>query len=95
MFSTFPNSSFENGVQLVCRINGKQASCLKSLLCAILEEKLEEIMNRETGLCDVSEVMLKMAFNPLPHMPTSGSSNSAANKDMMSKIWTDGIQLSD
>ena len=29
-------------------------------------------------------------FNPLPHMSISGSSNSAANKDMMSKIWTNG-----
>ena len=28
--------------------------------------------------------------NPLPHMPTLGSSNSAANKDMMSKILTNG-----
>ena len=27
-------------------------------------------------------------FNPLPDMPMLGSSNSAANKDMMSKIWT-------
>ena len=33
-------------------------------------------------------------FNPLPHMPILGFSNSAANKDMMSKIWTIGIQLS-
>ena len=29
-------------------------------------------------------------FNPLPDMPILGSSNSAANKDMMSKIWTNG-----
>ena len=28
-------------------------------------------------------------FNPLPHVPI-GSSNSAANKDMMSKVWTNG-----
>ena len=28
-------------------------------------------------------------------MPTLGSSNSAANKDMMSKIWRNGAQLSD
>ena len=34
-------------------------------------------------------------FNPLPHMPTLGSSNSAANKNIMSKIWTNGVQLSD
>ena len=27
-------------------------------------------------------------LNPLPDMPILGSSNSAANKDMMSKIWT-------
>ena len=27
---------------------------------------------------------------PLPDMPILGSSNSAANKDMMSKIWTNG-----
>ena len=29
-------------------------------------------------------------FNPLPDMPILGSSNSEANKDMMSKIWTTG-----
>ena len=29
-------------------------------------------------------------FNPLPHMPIFGSSNSVANKDMKSKIWTNG-----
>ena len=29
-------------------------------------------------------------INLLPHMPILGSSNSAANKDMMSKIWTNG-----
>ena len=28
-------------------------------------------------------------------MPILGSSNSAANKNMMSKIWTNGVQLSD
>ena len=29
-------------------------------------------------------------FNPFPHMPVLGSSNSAANKDMSGKIWTNG-----
>ena len=29
-------------------------------------------------------------FNPLPDMPILGSSSSTANKDMMSKIWTNG-----
>ena len=28
-------------------------------------------------------------------MPILGSSNSVANKDMMSKIWTNGLQLCD
>ena len=28
--------------------------------------------------------------NPLPYMLILGSSNSAANKDSMSKIWTNG-----
>ena len=34
-------------------------------------------------------------FNPLPHIPILGSSTSAVNKTMMSKIWTNGVQLSD
>ena len=29
-------------------------------------------------------------LNPLPDIPILGSSNSAANKDRMSKIWTNG-----
>ena len=29
-------------------------------------------------------------FNPLPDTPILGSCNSAANKDLMSKIWTNG-----
>ena len=31
-----------------------------------------------------------ISINPLPHMPILDSSNSAANKDMMSKILTNG-----
>ena len=30
------------------------------------------------------------SINPLPHMAILGSTNSAANRDMMSKIWIDG-----
>ena len=29
-----------------------------------------------------------LLMNPLPDMPILGSSNSAANKDMMLKTWT-------
>ena len=35
-------------------------------------------------------VDLNRCLNLLPDMPILGSSNSAANKDMMSKIWTNG-----
>ena len=34
------------------------------------------------------EVALISYINPLSDMPIIGLSNSAANKDMMSKIWT-------
>ena len=37
---------------------------------------------------DISKDSTSSGFNPLPHMPISGSSDSAANKDMMSKIRT-------
>ena len=36
------------------------------------------------------ECMFCMFFNPLPDMPILGFSNSAANKDKMSNIWTNG-----
>ena len=36
----------------------------------------------QTKLCDGNTT--STLFNPLPHMPIFGSSNSAANKDMMS-----------
>ena len=42
-----------------------------------------------------SKSFFSTALNPLPHMPISGSSNSAANKNMISKLWTNGVQLSD
>ena len=32
----------------------------------------------------------KTMYNTLPDMPILGSSNSSANKDVMSKIWTNG-----
>ena len=35
----------------------------------------------------------KQPLNPLPDMPILGSSNSAANKDMTSKIWTNGDKM--
>ena len=35
-------------------------------------------------------VVKSAGINPLPHIPILGSSNAAANKDMMSKILTNG-----
>ena len=35
-----------------------------------------------------TELTWHHSFNPLLHMPILGSSNSAENKDIMSKIWT-------
>ena len=36
---------------------------------------------------------MEVYFNPLPHMLILGSSNSAANKDIMSEIWTNGYTV--
>ena len=38
----------------------------------------------------LSILRVSVLFNLLPHMPILGSFNSAANKDMMSKILTNG-----
>ena len=48
-------------------------------------------------ICDLQNPLLCCIFclNLLPHMPILGSSNVAANINMMSKIWTNGVQLCD
>ena len=38
----------------------------------------------------VDHFIIEHCINPLPYMPILGSSNSAPNRDMMSKIWTNG-----
>ena len=43
--------------------------------------------------CNKSGLIQQVAFKPLPDMPNLGSSNSAANKDMMSKIWPNGVSI--
>ena len=44
----------------------------------------------------VTQSQVKFYFlNPFAHMRILGSCNSAANKNMMSKIWTNRVQLSD
>ena len=39
---------------------------------------------------EVLGFVIVRGLNPLPDMPFFGTSNSAANKDMMSKIWANG-----
>ena len=50
----------------------------------MLPEKLIKTESKKLPGCSL------FTFNTLPHMPILGSSNSAANKDMMSKILTNG-----
>ena len=49
---------------------------------------VEVVLNPNT--IDQLETNRRRHFNPLLDMPISGSSNPAANKDMMSKIRTNG-----
>ena len=42
----------------------------------------------KTIAAKVEEEFCDEKLNPLPHMPIFGSSNSTANKDMISDIWT-------
>ena len=49
-----------------------------------------------TMSCPLPDHILHLTFYAnLLHMPILGSSNSAADKSIMSKIWTNGVQLSD
>ena len=52
-------------------------------------------MNKSLGLQYMVTIYgstdeLAKNVSPLPKMPVLGSSSSAANKDIMSKIWTNG-----
>ena len=49
----------------------------------ILHYQFKELLHLKA-----SKTHLLRFFNSLPHMSILGSSNSAANTDMMSKIWT-------
>ena len=51
-------------------------------------------MNHGNALSPFFQSMSHTYINPLPHMPILGSSNSAANKDMMSKILINGDTIS-
>ena len=49
----------------------------------------KEYLRNRQGM-GVYEISMERVFNTLPPMRTLGFSNSAANKDMMSEIWTNG-----
>ena len=43
----------------------------------------------EIGCSNFFFFVTALSLNPVPHMTILDSSNSAANKDMKSKMWTD------
>ena len=53
--------------------------CIKTRACKWQNCLLVQIQNN-----------CRQQINPLPDMPILGSSNSAVNKDMIAKIWTNG-----
>ena len=57
----------------------------KNIVQSVGNIKFQESIVRCTDCCTVTEIM-----NSLPDMPILDSSKLAANKDMMSKILTDG-----
>ena len=56
----------------------------------LLETILEKMSNFTFFHNIFYAICFLKSFNPSPHMPNVGSSNSAANKGLMSKIWTNG-----
>ena len=54
-----------------------------------------DISRYPTGKHEIMNRIAITTIGPSFHMPIFGSSSSEANKNMMSKIWTNGIQLSD
>ena len=67
---------------------------MKSILGSSKSESIEITSNyfvqiQSKGVSDCNTFYI----NPLPDMPILGSSSSVANKDMMSKIWTNGDSI--
>ena len=65
--------------------------CTKqSFVLATVRKKPFEKLEENAGQQHVLLFPQCFLFNPLPHIPILGLSNSAANKDRMSKIGTNG-----
>ena len=73
------------------------ASCntKKIIMDHKLYDKFLIIVHHLSALALFCQCIAQFTFNPLPHMPILGSSNSAENKSMKFKIWTNGVQSSD
>ena len=59
--------------------------CLMSNSESLRSDCIKQCQHLTRNLSNLHRVQLVI---PLPDMPILGSSDSAANKDMMSKIWT-------
>ena len=74
--------------------------CSKNLLKTLWEKAISSFHSVFYPLKELSHTFIKFKivvcrlFNPLPHMPNLGSSNSSSNKNIMSKIWGAVISLS-
>ena len=78
----------------ICHVWGSQELADVNYFLNIFEQRITDYFkqNWHEALNESSRCFhykhYKSLLNPLPHMPILVSSNSAANKDMMAKIWT-------
>ena len=61
--------------------------CKQSIFRRVIKYKDNDTFHK---LCLFLDIENTYSVNPLPDMPILGSSNSVANKDIMSKILTNG-----
>ena len=52
--------------------------------------KFKAFAGNKPNMAEKLNLFCRQQIYPLSHIPILGSSNSGANKDIMSKIWTNG-----
>ena len=88
--------SFSLEVSKICHLGRVKQNCFDVMVMVTCSH-----VSRSLTACKKDELCFNMKFilqplwsvlcgNPSPHTPILGSCNSAANKDMMSKILTNG-----
>ena len=84
-------------VSVACEVQGtgKFFKVFSDTISSFFQGLLAHFLFPRVFLCQNGCSVTPTCVNPLPHMPILGSSNSTANKDMMSKIWTNGDTISD